>query len=263
MDEMEHIFGRPRAARASRPRRRRATQGRGRAQDRAGAPARQGRRGRSRHRARRSGREAGRQAHPRRDGASRRNRREGIHEGRNQNRIEDHNPNRRQIGRPANPPTTRPSRNEPAVLHALRQAHRPRPDAVGRALRHRPPCDEPSLSAALEARDLGLLHPILVGPERKIRDTAAQFRLNLGDARIVDAPHSHAAAETAVALVRAGEASLLMKGSLHTDELMHEVVARNTGLRSSAASTMCSSWKCPPTRNRCSSPTRRSTSSPT
>ena len=91
------------------------------------------------------------------------------------------------------------------------------------------PCDEPSLSAALEARDLGLLHPILVGPERKIRDTAAQFRLNLGDARIVDAPHSHAAAETAVALVRAGEASLLMKGSLHTDELMHEVVARNTG----------------------------------
>ena len=95
------------------------------------------------------------------------------------------------------------------------------------------PCDEPSLSAALEARDLGLLHPILVGPERKIRDTAAQFRLNLGDARIVDAPHSHAAAETAVALVRAGEASLLMKGSLHTDELMHEVVARNTGLRSS------------------------------
>ncbi|MBR8655972.1 phosphate acetyltransferase [Achromobacter sp. Marseille-Q0513] len=95
------------------------------------------------------------------------------------------------------------------------------------------PCDEPSLSAALEARDLGLLQPILVGPERKIRETAAQFRLNLGDARIVDAPHSHAAAETAVALVRSGEASLLMKGSLHTDELMHEVVARNTGLRSS------------------------------
>jgi len=94
------------------------------------------------------------------------------------------------------------------------------------------PCDEPSLSAALEARDLGLLRPILVGPEGKIRDTAEQFKLNLGDARIVDAPHSHAAAETAVALVRSGEASLLMKGSLHTDELMHEVVARATGLRS-------------------------------
>ncbi|MGE8636968.1 MAG: phosphate acetyltransferase, partial [Achromobacter piechaudii] len=74
------------------------------------------------------------------------------------------------------------------------------------------PCDEPSLSAALEARDLGLLHPILVGPEKKIRDTAAQFKLNLGDARIVDTPHSHAAAETAVALVRNGEATLLMKG---------------------------------------------------
>ncbi len=93
------------------------------------------------------------------------------------------------------------------------------------------PCDEPSLSAALEARDLGLLRPILVGPELKIRDTAAQYKLNLGDARIVDAPHSHAAAETAVALVRGGEASLLMKGSLHTDELMHEVVARGSGRR--------------------------------
>ncbi len=95
------------------------------------------------------------------------------------------------------------------------------------------PCDEPSLSAALEARDLGLLRPILVGPEQKIRATAAEHKLNLGDARIVDAPHSHAAAECAVGLVRSGEAELLMKGSLHTDELMHEVVARTTGLRSS------------------------------
>ncbi|WZB63644.1 phosphate acetyltransferase [Achromobacter xylosoxidans] len=104
---------------------------------------------------------------------------------------------------------------------------------LSRALRHRPSLRRTVAVGTLEARDLGLLHPILVGPERKIRDTAAQFRLNLGDARIVDAPHSHASAETAVALVRAGEASLLMKGSLHTDELMHEVVARNTGLRSS------------------------------
>ena len=95
------------------------------------------------------------------------------------------------------------------------------------------PCDEPSLSAALEARDLGLLKPILVGPEQKIRAVAAEHKLDLGDARIVDVPHSHAAAECAVALVRSGEAELLMKGSLHTDELMHEVVARNTGLRSS------------------------------
>ncbi|QCS64263.1 phosphate acetyltransferase [Achromobacter denitrificans] len=94
------------------------------------------------------------------------------------------------------------------------------------------PCDEPSLSAALQARDLGLLQPILVGPELKIRATAAQHGLDLGNARIVDAPHSHAAAERAVALVRNGEATLLMKGSLHTDELMHEVVARDTGLRS-------------------------------
>ncbi len=93
------------------------------------------------------------------------------------------------------------------------------------------PCDEPSLSAALEARDLNLLRPVLVGPEHKIRATAEQFGLDLGDTRIVDAPHSHAAAATAVCLVRAGEAALLMKGSLHTDELMREVVARDTGLR--------------------------------
>ena len=218
--------------RASRPRRRRATQGRGRARPRRRASA-----SRPpwpiRHRARRSGREAGRQAHRAVTALAAGTGAKASTKAATKTASKTTTPTAAKSAAPANPPTTRPSRNEPAVLHALRQAHRPRPDAVGRALRHRPPCDEPSLSAALEARDLGLLHPILVGPERKIRDTAAQFRLNLGDARIVDAPHSHAAAETAVALVRAGEASLLMKGSLHTDELMHEVVARNTGLRSS------------------------------
>ncbi len=93
------------------------------------------------------------------------------------------------------------------------------------------PCDETSLGVAVEAARLGLIKPILVGPQAKIRGTAEQFGLSLDGLEIVDAPHSHAAAAAAVALVRNGRASLLMKGSLHTDELMHEVVARDTGLR--------------------------------
>lgn len=93
------------------------------------------------------------------------------------------------------------------------------------------PCDESSLGAAVEAAGLGLIKPILVGPQAKIRDTATQFKLNLDGLDIVDAPHSHAAAAEAVALVRSGRASLLMKGSLHTDELLHEIVAADTGLR--------------------------------
>lgn len=93
------------------------------------------------------------------------------------------------------------------------------------------PCDETSLGAAVEAHRLGLLKPILVGPQHKIREVAEQCGYDLTSLPIVDAPHSHAAAAAAVAQVRSGAASLLMKGSLHTDELMHEVVARDTGLR--------------------------------
>jgi phosphate acetyltransferase len=93
------------------------------------------------------------------------------------------------------------------------------------------PCDETSLSSALQAARLGLLKPILVGPRARIEATAEKFKLDLDGQEIVDAPHSHAAAAQAVALVRGGRASLLMKGSLHTDELMHEVVSSETGLR--------------------------------
>ncbi|WP_459615232.1 phosphate acetyltransferase [Bordetella sp. 2513F-2] len=93
------------------------------------------------------------------------------------------------------------------------------------------PCDEPSLGAAVEAARLGILQPVLVGPQRRIRDTAASCGLDIDGLDILDTPHSHAAAAAAVAEVRAGRAALLMKGSLHTDELMHEVVARDTGLR--------------------------------
>ncbi|MBB3771701.1 phosphate acetyltransferase [Angulomicrobium tetraedrale] len=93
------------------------------------------------------------------------------------------------------------------------------------------PCDETSLRGALEARSAGLIEPILVGPQAKIRSLAASLGLDLAGVEIVDAPHSHGAAAKAVELVRAGRGELLMKGSLHTDELMKEVAASATGLR--------------------------------
>ena len=93
------------------------------------------------------------------------------------------------------------------------------------------PCDESSLRGALEAAEAGIIRPILVGPQARIGNLAQQLGLNLIGVELIDAPHSHAAAAKAVELVRAGRAELLMKGSLHTDELMAEVVAKDTGLR--------------------------------
>jgi phosphate acetyltransferase len=93
------------------------------------------------------------------------------------------------------------------------------------------PCDETSLRGAVEAAEVGLIKPILVGPQDKIKSLAKAFSLDLGGIEIVDAPHSRAAAEKAVELVRTGKAELLMKGSLHTDELLAEVVKRETGIR--------------------------------
>jgi phosphate acetyltransferase len=93
------------------------------------------------------------------------------------------------------------------------------------------PCDETSLRGALEAAGEGLIVPVLVGPQAKIRKVAADAGLSLDGVEIVDAPHSHAAAERAVAMIREGRGELLMKGSLHTDELMREVAASATGLR--------------------------------
>jgi len=93
------------------------------------------------------------------------------------------------------------------------------------------PCDPSSLAAVLEAARAGIIAPILVGPAERIRRVAKELGLDLGACAIEDAPHSHAAAARAVELVRAGRADLLMKGSLHTDELMAEVVKRDTGLR--------------------------------
>jgi phosphate acetyltransferase len=93
------------------------------------------------------------------------------------------------------------------------------------------PCEETALAGAIEAAEKGLITPILVGPAAKIREIAAAHGIALGNARIVDTAHSHASAAKAVELVRTGEAELLMKGSLHSDELLGAVVARETGLR--------------------------------
>jgi phosphate acetyltransferase len=93
------------------------------------------------------------------------------------------------------------------------------------------PCDEPSLRGAVEAGQARLIRPVLVGPEAKLRKVAATYDIDLTGCEIVDAPHSHAAAETAVAMIRAGRGELLMKGSLHTDELMHAVADKLTGLQ--------------------------------
>ena len=95
------------------------------------------------------------------------------------------------------------------------------------------PCEKTALAGAVEAGELGLIQPILVGPERKLREIAEANGITLGQIRIVDATHSHDAAAKAVELVRLGEAELLMKGSLHSDELLGAVVAKQTGLRTS------------------------------
>jgi len=93
------------------------------------------------------------------------------------------------------------------------------------------PCEASALAGAVEAADLGLIAPILVGPAAKIAETAAPAKIDLKRFEIVDVPHSHASAKRAVELVREGRAELLMKGSLHTDELMGAVVAKEGGLR--------------------------------
>ncbi len=93
------------------------------------------------------------------------------------------------------------------------------------------PVDGRSLRGAVEAAEAGLIVPVLVGPEAKIRAAAAAEGIDLAPYELVPTRHSQEAAATAVALARAGKVEALMKGSLHTDELLHEVVARDTGLR--------------------------------
>jgi phosphate acetyltransferase len=93
------------------------------------------------------------------------------------------------------------------------------------------PCDETSLRGAVEAAELGIIIPILVGPSAKITAVAKQHEIDIGRYTLVDAPHSEAAAAKAVELIHESKGELLMKGSLHTDEIMRAVTSSKTGLR--------------------------------
>ncbi len=117
---------------------------------------------------------------------------------------------------------------------------------IERAQRHPPmrvavahPCDELSLQSVAAAAKLKLIEPILCGPERRIREVADQHDVDISSFEIVDADYSQDSAAKAVQLVREGRADALMKGSLHTDELMGEVVKRDTGLRTSRRISHC------------------------
>ena len=101
------------------------------------------------------------------------------------------------------------------------------------------PCDESSLKGVVNAAKAGLIAPILVGPAARIKEVAAKAGLDISSFRIVDAEFSQESAEKAVAEVRGGRAEALMKGSLHTDELMGAVVRRDTGLRTARRISHC------------------------
>ena len=128
------------------------------------------------------------------------------------------------------------SRNNHEKFHnliATAQKHQP----VKVAVAH--PCDQVSLESVVEAAKLKLVEPILVGPQERIREVAAQHGLDINSFEIVDADYSQDSAAKAVELVREGRAEALMKGSLHTDEIMSAVVKRDTGLRTSRRISHC------------------------
>jgi phosphate acetyltransferase/phosphate butyryltransferase len=118
------------------------------------------------------------------------------------------------------------------------------------------PVDAVSLLGAIEAEQAKLIIPVLVGPEHKIRATAEQAKLDLGRYEIVPAEHSHVAAAQAVALARNHKVEALMKGSLHTDEFMHAIVAEEK-LRTDRRMSHVFAIDAPAIPGRCSSPTRR------
>lgn len=103
------------------------------------------------------------------------------------------------------------------------------PEAMPTAVVH--PVDESAIRGAVESAEQGLIIPVLVGPKAKIHLAAEKADVDISGFELVDVPHSHAAAEQAVALARQGRVGALMKGTLHTDELLHEVLKRDTGLR--------------------------------
>jgi phosphate butyryltransferase len=124
------------------------------------------------------------------------------------------------------PPEIRIIRHERyRALLATARGGEPIPTAIAH------PCDSCAMAGAMLASQAGLITPIFVGPEAKIRAAAQAADVDISPFRLVAAPHSHAAAAKAVELVGSGQAKLLMKGSLHTDELMSAVLAPSTGLR--------------------------------
>ncbi len=110
-------------------------------------------------------------------------------------------------------------------------------DPVTTAIVH--PCSDDALTGPIQAAEHGLIEPILVGPEKKIRAIAEEEGLDISPYRIIPTEHSHHAAEQGVALVRAGEADALMKGSLHTDELLHAVLSKTKGIRTERRLSHC------------------------
>jgi phosphate acetyltransferase len=140
----------------------------------------------------------------------------------------------------------------PEVLEALKagaaggRPHEKFERLLERARAHPPivtavahPCDPVSLESAVEAARLKLIEPILVGPAARIAELASAGKLDITPFELVDAEHSHDSAAKAVSLVRAGRAEALMKGSLHTDEVMAAVVARETGIRTARRISHC------------------------
>src|SRR5947199_9535764 len=93
------------------------------------------------------------------------------------------------------------------------------------------PCDESSLRGAADAAEAGIIKPILVGPAAKIKGAASKHNIDISGFELIDTPHSEAAAAKAVELIHAAKGEMLMKGSLHTDELMRSVTAKGSGLR--------------------------------
>lgn len=121
-----------------------------------------------------------------------------------------------------------PGHNRPSSFDAMLAATTPL-DPIVTAVIH--PCDSASLIGALEARDKGLITPVLVGPPDRIRATATEIGADLTGVEIIPSKHSHDSAARAVALVREGRVQALMKGALHTDEVMSAAVDKATGLR--------------------------------
>ena len=101
------------------------------------------------------------------------------------------------------------------------------------------PCDALSLGGAMDARDAGIIIPVLVGPQARLQAVAAEAGISLAGCEIVDAPHSHAAAAAAACMAGKGEVQALMKGSLHSDEYLGAILAPNVGLRTERRLTHC------------------------